>query len=429
MRVFRRLAGVVPSGSSAVAVNLVAAAATTYAFLALTARVLGPERYAPLSVLWAAVFLAVPSLWGPLEQETGRRVAARRARGEGAAPVMGAGARAAVLLGAPAVVAVVAAVPWSAERFFSDERGVAVALAVALVAFGANHLLRASLAGVGAFWAYGACISADSASRLLAAVLLAVAGVEVPAAYAVAVAAAPMVPVALLRRRGAAVEPGPPEEVTSLVAAVTPLVGGQLAAQALINGGPIAVAALAAPDETVVAGQFLAALVIARTPLFFFQAIQGSLLPTLAERRASDDRAGFGRTVVRLLATMTGLGAIATVGAAAVGPAAVRLAFGAEFALGRVDLAMLAGGAGLFMVATVAAHGVIALDGHRSVAWGWVFGLVVALVGLAVASDLRWRVEAAMVVGTLASALAHGAVLRARWRGWTRVDVTDSALR
>ncbi len=425
----RRITAVLPTGASPVAVNLAAAAATTYAFLALTARVLGPEDYAPLSVLWAAVFLAVPSLWGPVEQETGRRVATRHAHGEGAAPVMRAGGRAGVLLGVPVVVAVVVAVPWSAGAFFSGEAGVAAALAVALVAFGANHLLRASLAGVGAFWAYGACISVDSASRLAAAVVLAVAGVDEPVAYAAALALAPLVPVVLLRRRGVATEAGLPDDVTSIVGSVTPLVGGQLAAQTLINGGPIAVAALAAPGEEAVAGQFLAALVIARIPLFFFQAVQGSLLPALATHRAGDDRAGFGRTLIRLLAAIGALAVVATAGAALVGPAVVRLAFGADFALGSADLAMLAAGSGLFMVATVAAHGVIALEGHRAVARGWIAGVVIALVCLAVAADLRWRVEVAMVAGTLASAAAHGAVLGGRWRRWAPDRVTDSSPR
>lgn len=407
-----------PRGAVPVAANLASAAVTTYAFLAIAARVLGPEGYAPLSVLWSAVFLVVPALWGPLEQETSRRIAHRRARGDGAAPVVRAAALASVVLGAPTVAVVAAGAPWSSDLLFSGEVGVAVALAVAIAAFGANHLRRAALSAVGAFWAYGACISIDSGSRLIAAAGLAVAGVESPVAFASAVALAPLVPLVFVAKRGAAVEAGPCQATRELIVSTGPLIGGQLAAQALINGGPIAVALLASSGEDVVAGQFLAALLVARIPLFFFQAIQGSFLPGLASSRALGDHAGFARATVRLSAALLVLTVTSVVVSATLGPAAIRLAFGPEFALGGGDLAMLAAGAGLFMVATVAAHASIALEGRGAVARGWVAGLLAAAATLASADDLLWRVELAMVVGVSVALVVHALAAVTRWRTW-----------
>ena len=46
--------------------------------LVLSARALGHEAYAPLSVLWALVFLVGPGFFLPIEQEIGRALAARR---------------------------------------------------------------------------------------------------------------------------------------------------------------------------------------------------------------------------------------------------------------------------------------------------------------------------------------------------------------
>lgn len=409
-----------PPGASAVATNLVAAGATTYGFLALTARVLGPEGHAPLAVLWSAVFFVVPAVWGPLEAEIGRRVAGRAELDLGARPVTRAGVGIALVFGGVIAVVVVASSWWLGDALFSGHPGVAIALALAVIGFAANHLMRAAMAGVGAFGAYGACVSLDSASRLVLAGVLAVAGVREVVPYALVVAVAPVVPVAVLRRRGAAIADGPAERPVDVARSVGPLVGGQVFAQALVNGGPIVVAALATASEQTRASQFLVALVVARVPLFFFQAVQGSLLPALARHEAAGDVAGFRDQLRRLIVLVTGIGLAGTLGAWAVGPAAVRFAFGAEFALGHRDLALLAAGAGAFMIATVAAHGLVALTGHDRVAAGWAVGVLSAAVIVATGDDLLWRVEAGFAGGCAVAAVALGTGLSRSFRRWSR---------
>ncbi|MEA2685075.1 MAG: hypothetical protein QOE93_270, partial [Actinomycetota bacterium] len=71
----------------AVAAGLVVLGLTAYAFLVIAARALGPEAYAPLSALWAIVFLVGPGCFVPLEQELARSLAARGAAGLGGGPV------------------------------------------------------------------------------------------------------------------------------------------------------------------------------------------------------------------------------------------------------------------------------------------------------------------------------------------------------
>src|SRR3546814_3221422 len=119
---------------------------------------------------------------------------------------------------------------------------------------------------------------------------------------------------------------------------VVPLVAGQALAQLLVNGGPIAVALLAAPGEEAAASRFLAALLIARIPLFFFQAVQSSLLPGLARLEAVGDRDGFAGLVQRLVSVVAALGVAAVVGAGVLGPWAVRVGFGADFEIGRAHV-------------------------------------------------------------------------------------------
>lgn len=404
-----------PPGSLAVGGGLVAASATTYGFLAVTARALGPEAYAPVSVLWSALFIVTATVWMPVEQEVARAVGARAARGEGARPVSVAGARAALAVGGPCVALVALVAVAADDALFDARTGVAVALVVAVLAFAPNHLTRAALAGTGSFGRYGLCITLDSLARLLLAVALAGAGVDDPVPYAAAVAAAPLVPVVAFRRRwGQAAEAGPP--TAPVHRQVLPLVGGQALAQVLVNGGPIAVALLADDGEEAAAGRFLAALLIARIPLFFFQAVQSSLLPGLARLEALGDRSGFVGLVGRLAAVVVVLGAAAVAGAWVIGPWAVRLGFGDDFALGRRDLALLAAAAGAVMLAHVLAHAAIALAGHARVTAGWAIGVAAAAVVVTVGEDLVLRVELGLLAGSIAAAGAHGATLAGRLR-------------
>ena len=369
-------------------------------------------------MLWSALFLAVASVWTPVEQEVARLVGARAARGEGARPVVLAGVRSATAIGLPVLLALAVVAVAGVDELFGGELGVALALVAAVAAFAPNHLTRAALAGTGSFGRYGLCIALDSATRFVAVVVLVLAGVDHPAPYAAAVAVAPLVPVVAFRRRwGSAAAAGPPQGPINRQ--VLPLVGAQAFAQVLVNGGPVAVALLATRAEEAMAGRFLVALLIARIPLFFFQAVQSSLLPGLARLEAVGDRAGFVDLVRRLATGVTALGIGAVAGCWLLGPEVVGVAFGDEFALGRRDLALLAGSAGAVMVAQVLAQAVIALAGHGRVTAGWAVGVAAAAVTVAVGDDLVLRVEMGLLVGGLVSAFAHLAALRDRLRRWS----------
>src|SRR3989442_14259057 len=77
-----------PEGTLAVGAGLIVSGVTSYGFLAISARALGPERYAPLGVLWALTYVVCPGVFLPLEQEVGRALSSRRAKGLGGGPLI-----------------------------------------------------------------------------------------------------------------------------------------------------------------------------------------------------------------------------------------------------------------------------------------------------------------------------------------------------
>ena len=66
-----------PEGTLAVGAGLIVSGVTSYGFLAISARALGPERYAPLGVLWALTAGPCPT-GGPGGSAAGRSSTGRR---------------------------------------------------------------------------------------------------------------------------------------------------------------------------------------------------------------------------------------------------------------------------------------------------------------------------------------------------------------
>jgi len=101
---------------------------------------------------------------------------------------------------------------------------------------------------------------------------------------------------------------------------------------------------------------------------------------------------------------VVGVGAFGTVGSFAIGPTVLDVVYGGG--LDRRTLGLLALASGLFMLAQACALAVIALHGHRQVAFGWLASIAVFVVVTAVVSDdLYLRVELGLVA---ACTLAFG---------------------
>ncbi len=402
-----------PEGTITVGSGLVIAGVASYLFLAISARALGPDAFAPLSVMWVITFLAGPGFFLPVEQEVTRALAHRRAEGIGGGPVI---VRAAKLGGILAAVLVTIALifsPLIVKHLFDGEWVLFVGFLIGLVGYYAGHLGRGTFSGMSRFGAYGLYMGGEGIIRMALCVALASVSVKAVGPYGLAVGIPPLIAVAIaVRRERNLYEPGPEAPWSELTSNLGWLLAGSVLAAGLVNAGPIAVTLLATPEEESLAGKFTTSTVIARVPLFLFQAVQASLLPKLAGLVGAGRFHDFHAGLRRLLTAVAGLGVVAVIGAFLIGPLVVRILFGPDYDLGRRNLTMLAASAALYMLAITMSQAIIALHGHARVAIGWAVGVVLFIAVTAMGNDLLLRVEMGLVAGSAAAVLALWLLLR-----------------
>lgn len=399
-----------PEGTVSVGMGLLLAGFCAYGFLSVSARALDKQSYASLATFWGLLFVCGPGFFFPLEQEVGRALAARRARHQGGAPLV---RRAAAAGGALTVLLILGALAVSGpltQRLFSGRTLLLTALLVGLAAYFAEHLTRGMLSGNGRFRPYGVLLASEGLLRLGPCALLAVLTTRLPAArspdiYGFVLVLASFAAVAIsLRGQHRLLVPGPEAPWSELSSALGYLLIASVLTQLLLNVGPIAVQVLATQREQTsgAAGVFLNGLVIARVPLYLFQAVQASLLPKLASLASQARHHDFRRTLWHILAVVAVLGTAATIGSAVAGPLVVRILFGSKFDIGHEDMAYLAGASGCLMIALCLTQALISLHGYAQAAAGWIaactgFALVTALT-----PTLFPRVERGLLGGALA---------------------------
>ncbi len=420
MRVLDRL----PEGTAAVGGGLVVNGLTAYAFITLASRDLGAEAYSPVGLLWALSFLLGPGFFQPLEQETARVIA-----GQSDDRLRSVVRPAAILGGSLALgLAMVAALsaPWMVDSLFAGHGVLLVGLLLVLLGLGTGHLVRGVLAGLGRFGGYARYFIGDGVGRLVLVGLLTLFVADEVAVYGLAVGGAPFLGVAAAlvgqrragrRPSGPAPEDPPPVGRRAEMGALAPALGALLVASVstavVLNVSPLAVELLAGPAEVDAAGRFLNALLVARVPLFFFQAVQASLLPKLSALAADQQFDEFRRVLGRLLALVGALGLAAVVACALVGHRVVEVAFGAEFAVDRRDMVLLAASSAVLMVVLCLAQALIAHRCQGRMALAWLVGLVAFPLVLVLGGDLFLRVELALLV-TVATTMVAMVVLLAR---------------
>ena len=419
-----------PEGTVAVGGGLVVNGLAAYTFITLASRDLGAEAYTPVGLLWALSFLLGPGFFQPLEQETARVIAGRSANG------LRSVVRPAAILGgslalALSVVAMVVA-PWIVDSLFAGHGILFVALLLVLVGLGTGHLVRGVLAGLGRFGGYARYFIGDGIGRLLLVGIGSLVLTDDVAVYGLAVGGAPFLEVAaaLTGRRSTArgsevsapesepatVAPGRRAELGALAPAMGFLLVASVSTAIVLNVSPLAVELLAGPTQRDEAGRFLNALLVARVPLFFFQAVQASLLPKLSSLAADGHMEEFRHVLARLLALVGALGAAAVVACAVVGHLVVEMAFGAEFAVGRRDMILLAASSAVLMIVLSLAQALIAQRCQGRMALAWLVGLTAFPIVLAFGGDLFLRVELALLA-TVVTAMVAMAVPLARRPG------------
>jgi len=396
-----------PEGTLAVGVGLAVTGIAAYAFLVVSARVLGPAEYGGLSVLWALVFLIGGGFFLPLEQEVSRQLVTRRVAGIGGGPVI----RRALLLGAGLAAALIAVIlvlePVLSRRLFRGEPLLVLGLILGVVGYMVANLVEGVFSGNGRFGRYGAYLGGEAVLRLGICLLCVAAGVRTAGPYGLALGLAPLlITVVMVWGQRDLARPGPEIPWADISSALGALLVAAVLAQLLINAPPVLVQLLAGPRHKAEVGVFTAALVVARVPLFLFQAIQAALLPKLSGLVAAERYEEFRRGLRRLVLIVAALAVVATILGFTVGSEVMTVVFGPKFDVSNRTVGMLAAGSGAYVVATALAQAVIALGGLRRVAVGWGIGCVVMLATVSVGVDPVVRVENAFVAGAVAAIAA-----------------------
>jgi O-antigen/teichoic acid export membrane protein len=400
-----------------VGIGLLVAGIASYLFLKVAKIALGSdEAVQPIASLWIATFALAPGFFLPLEQELARTLAHRRAIGQGGRPVVVRVRALGIALAAMVALAVLGASPLIVQGYFDGDWVLLIALVLAFTAYAPAHLSRGIASGNGRFNAYAIVMGADGAVRIVLCATLAIAGVNTVGLYGFAVAVSPLPGVLWVKARGALrTEPGP----EASWAEVTPNLGwlllGSVSAAALVNAGPLAATLLAADDQKELVTQFTYGVLLARIPLFLFQAVQAALLPRLSRLAARNEIAEFRAGFARLMRLVLLVGVVGTAGAFLLGPLVIERFYDAT--LSRKTMAMLALGSACYMVALAIAQAVIALRGHALVALGWGIGAVTFVVVTWLSSDeLFRRVELGLVASSGTALIAFALALRARLR-------------
>ncbi len=401
-----------PSGTAAVGVGLIVAGLSAYGFLFVANIALSDAEYSPLGALWSLVFLAGPGLFLPFEQEISRALAERRARRLGGAPVVRRAGTLGVGLLLGVLVVLILSARWIVDHLFDGQILLLVGLALGLAGALAGHLTRGSMSGTGRFKGYGTYLGADGFIRVMGAVVCLVAGVTIAGPFGIAVGIAGLlaVPVAL-RVQKPELEDGPESPLSEVGSALLLLLVASMCAFAIMNIGPVLVKLLADDSQSAAAGRFVNGVVIARIPLFLFQAVQASLLPKLSGLASSGQLGDFRSGLRRLLVAVAGLAVVGTIVGAVLGPFVVDTMFpGSD--LGARTMGLLAAGAGLYMLAMACAQALIALGGHADQAAGWFIGCVALAITVLISSqDVFFRVELALLAGSAAALVVMGVLL------------------
>jgi len=404
-----------PEGTISVGAGLIIAGISAYGFLSLASRSLGQDDFAPISLLWFTTFILAPGFFLPVEQEVGRALAHRRALGEGGLPVV----RKALVLALGLVVAISAAIlllsPILAEHLFGGSYALVFCLLLSFIGYAAVHFTRGVLSGSGQFLPYGGVMATEGIVRVIGAGVLVALGVNALWAFGLLVGIPPFIALAVgLRGQRRRLQPGPAASWVELTPNLGWLLLGSAMAAALVNAGPLAANRLADFDQQDLVASFAAGVLVARVPLFLFQAVQAALLPKLARLAARGAFAEFRRGFRMLLLAVVGVGGAGVVGAFLLGPWAVSTFFDAD--LTRRTITLLALASALYMVCVAMAQALIALKAHARVALGWTIAMVAFLVVCLVdqTDDVLLRVELALLAGSVAPLVVFGLSLRPR---------------
>ena len=396
------------AGSAYVAGSFIVSGVLTYIFQGLSTRFLGEAGYGDLIILWSATFLVVQVLWIGISQTLGRYISEREARGEDWRPVILSARRLQISLLAAFLSVSLLASPFLVDSLFNGSWFITFAFLAAVAAYAPEYFRRGTFSGHRQFARLGALHVAESSSRALIAALLLVAGAGL-VGPAVAIVLAPLVGVLLVRPAS-----GPPPEkegdVFSAVGAFRfagPVIACVAFAQLLMNGGPILVDLLGGTRAQV--GVFGAALILTRVPQYVLSPVIGALLPHASRVLATEGLRAFDRFVGKAVGIVALVGLLMMGGTWLLGEWGMAL-FAPDFDASRGLLVGLAALAAFYILSDVLNQALFARGHGRLAVLGWLVGLPVCGVCLALMrTDLIERIAYSLALATLAAAASQAA--------------------
>jgi O-antigen/teichoic acid export membrane protein len=404
-------------------------AGTSYLTLILAGRLLGAASFAGISVLYVLVSSLASGIFLPVEQEIARRRGHERGTGTfDPTLIRRAVAISMIAVGAACLVAV-AAHPVSL-KLLGGNVSLLAALCVGLPGYACCFISRGVFAGTGELGRYGLQLSVEGGFRLAGMVGLVLAGSRSVAAVGWLFGAAPWIALAasLVGRhaplpRAAAVSfarGGP------LVSALGLLLVSSIAAQLLMNAGPVIIQLFATSAERARAGAFLAALVVVRMPVFLFTAVQPSFLPAMATHAAADRKADFVALTRRVLTICLVLTVVSTVVARAMGPMLIRVFFGFHEGLSPGTFLAMGLSVGLYLAAMILAQALLGRGLHAWTTAGWLLGVAGMVAGAAFPGIAVDRATTGFLSGAVVAACAFAVLLAAALRRWPSPDASNT---
>lgn len=398
----------------------VASGLLAYAFNVIAARSLGAEAYGAIGALWASMFLVAVLLFRPLEQTVSRTVSDGIARCRDTRPVVHRASWMALVTAALASLALLAAWNVITDGLFGGRAALTAALIVGVAGYAVSYLVRGVCGGVRWFGGYGLLLLSDGAVRVAIALPLVFVASPAVAAAAVALAAwggavAPF----LSRHRGALrrLRAGatPTElHVGEAMRFGLPAVAIAGSEQVLISGGPLLVLIAGGSNAARDAGVVFAATLLLRAPVFLFQGVQASLLPSLTTFEARGHHAEARRATVVTASILAAFAGMVALAALVGGPLVMSLLYGDEFSVTSVDLAILALGIGGFLAAGTFCQALLARARTGIAAGCWLSGAVLFVAAeLLLSGPVMHRVCLAFAVGSL---LAAALTIASVWR-------------
>jgi O-antigen/teichoic acid export membrane protein len=375
---FGRSAGMLTGG-------VAAAGFLVYLYFALASRGLDGSDYGELVIVWAAVSISAAVIHRPIEQLLSRTVSEREARGESVREPIRVAAAIQLAVVACLTVCELAAREPLQDDLLSGNEALYWILVCATAAYAGGFFVRGLLAGRRRFVVYGAVLIAESVSRVLFALPLALGISERVSIVALGILAAPLVSFialpAVLGSPSRAREHGARSATPPAAAGgFTVRHGGRFAAalmlillseQAFINGAPLLLGAI---SGAAAAGFIFNVLMVARAPALLFQAVSTSLLPHLTRLHTRDDpqaAAAFRRSVRDTMVGVAGFAVVVVCVSAAVGPQLMRIAFGEAHTYDRLGLVIVAIGMGFLLGATTLTQVAVAQGQVRRAAVRW----------------------------------------------------------